>query len=684
MTQNYDSITSMEGLEHIRRRPGMYVGSVAQDGDNMPEALVQILQETLSNSIDEALVGYGDEISVTIHSDNSVTISDHGRGIPMGKDFDDVIRSFTVLNSSGKFDSKAYSHSGGLHGIGSKATAALSVYVDVNVVREDVAYSIKFAQKDIISKSHRKPKKGEQTGTSVTFLPDDSVFESIQWDSKKIARKIKAQSYMTPHVTYTFTDEREDNPETITYHHPNGIADLVENTAQGLNTVGSDKPLTFRDTAYFNGNTLVGLKDTTVDTKGLVPIDVDVSFLYTEDLGETIISYTNGIPNNMGGYHVDGTTKALYQVINQYAKDNKLLKAKDKLQPSDVRDGLVLAVSVSVPESIISFDGQTKNKLKTKQAEAATFAVMDKYFPLWMIDNSAKAKKIAQQVVDSMSVRHATADIRKATKATRKRNSKSDKLEMSSKLVKASPKAPANRRELFITEGDSAAGGVVSARKPEVINGKKVLTQGVLPIRGKIINPYGKRISRVLENKEVITIINVLGTGILQDFDISKLKYDKVIICTDADDDGFHIRTLLISLFWKLMPELIRQGHIYVANPPLFRFKTYVKGKPKTAFALDMDEYHSMKKKHKGWDVTRLKGLGEMDPVDLGVTTVRRDDGSGGPHRKLTQITVEDAEEAQETIAMWMLDDAQARRDFLEKHAHLFQEADEEEKQQIG
>lgn len=663
---NYESIASMEDLDHIRKRPGMYVGSVNSDDGEMPEALVQILQETLSNAIDEALVGYGDEISVTIHEDNSVTVSDHGRGIPMGKDFDDVIRSFTVLNSSGKFDSTAYAVSGGVHGVGNKATNALSVYLHAEVVRDDVAYDIKFAQKDIVSKSHRKPKRGEKTGTSITFLPDDTVFDSIVWDSDVIDRKIKSQSYLTPQVTYHFTDERADNPETITYHHPGGIEDLVSHTSQGLSLVGTTKPVTFTDKAFFQDKKFIGLEDTVENTDDLTEVGVNISMVFTEDLQDTTIAYTNGIPNKGFGYHVDGAWQALHKIINNFAKQNKLVKTGEKLQPADTREGMVMVVSVTMPESIMSFKGQTKDQLRTVQAKAATEAAMEKHFGLWMVEHTKQATQIVKQVVDSMAARKAAAEARQATKTSRKRNSKAAKLEISTKLTPASTHAPPEYRELFITEGDSAGGSVVSARVPEVVKGKKVLTQGVLPIRGKIMNTYGKKLGSVLSNEEIRTIIHILGTGVGSDFDIANLQYDKVIICTDADDDGFHIRSLLTTLFWKLFPELVKQGHIYIANPPLFRFKTYRKGKSEVAFALNMAEYEAMKDDYKGWDVTRLKGLGEMDAKDLGKTTVRRG------HRMLTQLTVEDAEKTAEAVGLWMNNNAQGRRDYITEHSEVF------------
>lgn len=672
--KQYDKITTLKNLDSVRHRPGMYVGSIGSVDGKMPEALVQIFQETISNSIDEALSGYGDTIDITIHPNNAMTIADHGRGIPMGDKFDHVIRSFTVLHSSGKFDSDAYSRSGGLNGVGLKATTALSTQVDAKVVREDVAYEISFQQEKVVKKSHRKPKRGEKTGTSITFHPDDTVFDMIDWNLAAIKRKINNQSYLTPTITYTLVDERVDTSEgeenTFVYHHADGIKDLVIDTAAGADIVGSKDALLFKDTALFDKKKFVGLADQILEEDdNLTPIDVEVSLAYTENIGESIIAYTNGIPNKDHGYHVDGAKKGIHSALQEFATNKKILKRNEKFSEADSREGIVLVVSVGVPESIIDFKGQTKGELSTVQAKQAVQSTMEKHFGAWLYENEKQAKEIVEKAKDASAARAAAREARVISQQSRKKNSKKDKLEMSTKLVpgRGEPKY----RELFIVEGDSAAGSVIKARTPEIIKGKKVITQGVLPIRGKILNVSKEPLRKILANEEISTIIGVLGTGFGEDFDIGKLQYDKIIICSDADHDGFHIRALLVNILWKLFPQLVEQGHVYIANPPLFRFKTYKKGKAETRFALDNKEYEQMKKKYGDWDVVRLKGLGEMDAKDLSETTITRG------KRRLTQLTVEDATDLSKALNLWFSDKNSAkRRSAIEENVYIDDDED--------
>lgn len=635
---NYNDLKSAEGLSIIRHRPGQFVGSTGSVDGKVPRALNQIFQETITNSVDEATAGYGNKIDIKINKDNSVTISDEGRGVPMGKDFDAVIRGFTRMYTSGKYDSNAYQSSGGQNGIGIKSLTALSKYVTVDAIDSSGNdYTITFQQEKVIDKKHKKAKKNAKTGTTVTFLPDDTIFDTIEWDIKELSRKIDSQAYLTPEVTYHIQDERGEGFEK-TYNHPGGMKDLVNSAGEGSDYIGMHEPLHFTDT--------IEVQDNKKNHGSPLEIKVEVGMVYTSDISDNIISFANSIPTKEGGPHVDGARNAITKVINDFATDKKLhKKGVKKIDPSDARDGVIMALSVSIPGEILQFESQTKEKLGTAQANQAVRKVVEDNFASWIYGNEKLGKKIIERAQDSAEARNAAKEARKVSQLARKKGNKKEKLAMSSKLTQGS--GDPQYRELFIVEGDSAAGSVISARRPEVIKGKKVITQGVLAIRGKILNITGEKLTKILGNEEVRTIIAALGTGFGEEFDISKLQYDKIIICSDADDDGFHIRTLLTNVMWRLFPELVKQGHVYIANPPLFKFKTYKNGKPVEAFALNEKEYNEMKKDHKGWEVTRLKGLGEMDASALSKTTVTR--GS----RRLTQLTVEDAMELSQGLNLW-------------------------------
>lgn len=638
MTATYDNVTTLEGLIAVRKRPGMYVGSTSSvEGEN-PRALLQIAQETLSNSTDEALAGYGKRIVMTLHPDNSLSIKDNGRGVPMGKDGDAVIRSFTVLHTSGKFDSDAYQISGGQHGIGSKATNALSKWLKVEAVTSvGDAYEVEFKQEDVVSFKSRKRKKNERTGTTVHFLPDEEMFDMIEWDPHGLKNKLQTMAYLTDGVTYQFINER-DKEEPVTYLYKDGIADLVGSVSDKTERIGFKKPMRVKKKVTLDENKQPdGILDMDTDTDKTT-MTVDISLLYTESIGEQVFSFANAIPTRDGGPHETGAKEAIRDSFREFIKDKKLIK-NGNVDPKDTRDGLVMAISLGLSEDLLQFESQTKEKLGTTQTRKAVRMVLEESLTAWLYDNEKYAKKIVEKMVDAKSAREAATEARKVSQKARKGSRGIDKLLLSTKLIKANSRKP-EERELFIVEGDSAGGSAKSARDPK--------TQAILPIRGKPLNVSNKRLGAVMKNEELATLVNVIGAGVGTDFNVDDIQYHKVIFMTDADDDGYHILELLILAIWKLMPDLLRNGHVYAANAPLYRFDRYVKGQREKAFAIDNEEYEKMKDNYKGWKVTRLKGLGEMNPDELEVTTMKR--GT----RRLTQLKVDNDQEVTRMLELFL------------------------------
>lgn len=651
LKENYNSITTLEGLSAIRKRPGMYVGSPQSlDGKN-PNALIQLAQEALSNAIDEAYAGFGNRIDMIINEDNSITIRDQGRGMPKGKNFDDAIRALTVLHSSGKFDSSSYASSIGQNGVGIKACSALSKWLQIEAVTTNKEhYFIKVQQDTVLEKKNLPYKKDMHTGTIISFLPDDTIFDTINWDDQTLINKIEQSSFLTPKVHFNFIDKRKkgENGEDYfikSWYSENGMPDYVEYISKSETLInGLKKPISFKGTYETND-------------KYNDEISVEGALSYTEGSGETILSFANGAPTIDGGPHVEGAKLAIYKAFTDYGKDKKLFKRGKSINASDTRDGLILSLLVKIPEKILMFESQSKTKLATVAAKDAVKDIVYTQVTNWLYDHNKLATKIVNNMIDSSDAREAAIKAKKAAREARKTKKAGGKLIVSSKLSPASSKDP-KLKSLFISEGDSANATITLVRDKRY--------QATFPIRGKILNVIDAKLSRVLKNEEISTIASVLGAGVGPAFNEEDLDYNKVLITSDADDDGAHIANLLTTLFYKFFPGLIENGHLYRVISPLYHIGLKNKdGKEKEELAYDESEYEDlMNRVHKdekqGYKVqfqNRYKGLGSLSKE------ATKKFIADPATRKLQQITIDDAEAAKEALQLWMGDNSDERRD---------------------
>lgn len=620
---NYDgsNIKILEGLDAVRKRPGMYIGSTDYRG------LHHLVWEIIDNAMDEALNGYGEQIDVTINDDQSITIRDYGRGVPVdmhesGIPTTEVI--FTKLHAGGKFDTNSYKKSGGLHGVGSSVTNALSTKLKLHIWRDGYEWEQTFSEGGEKHTPLKKGKKTKETGTSVTFYPDPNIFDTTDFNFKMIATRMRESAFLNSGLKLTLTDLRTDSHEEFCYQ--DGIKAFIDYLTQEKKHIS--KPILIKNSD---------------DSE----IQVEIGLEYNETYNEDIISFVNCVRTPDGGTHEAGFKSGLTKTINEYARKNNLLKAKDKnFEGADVREGLTCIISVKIPENILQFEGQTKSKLGTPEAKAAVENIIVSQLGLYFDQNKTEATKIINKAITSRNARMAA---KKARSEVRKGKNKKELL-LSGKLTPAQTKK-VEERELFLVEGDSAGGSAKQGRNRKY--------QAILPLRGKVVNTEKAKIEDIYKNEELSTIVNILGTGIGSEFDIKNLKYGKIVIMTDADTDGSHIQILLLTFFYRYLRPLIEEGHIFIAQPPLYKIATLDNKDVK--YAWDEQELNkitkAMKKKHY---VQRYKGLGEMDANQLWETTMDPE------RRQLIQLKIDDIVTAEKEVTTLMGNDVERRRDWIE------------------
>ena len=635
VSQEYgaDQIQILEGLEAVRKRPGMYIGSTSAKG------LHHLVYEIVDNSIDEALAGYCDTIEVFINADNSVTVRDNGRGIPVGinkkKGIPAVEVVFTILHAGGKFGGGGYKVSGGLHGVGASVVNALSVWLEVDISHEGKIYRQRYERGKVMY-----PLKvvgdTERRGTEVRFLPDPQIFEETVFDFSLLKQRLREMAFLTKNLKIVLTDLREEEPVSLTFHYEGGIKEYV----QYLNR---QKEVLYPQIIYCEGK------------KG--DVYVEVAMQHNDSYNEGVYSFVNNITTPEGGTHLAGFRSALTKTFNDYARSAKLLKDNEQnLSGEDIREGLVAIISIKIPEP--QLEGQTKQKLGTSEARGAVDSVVSEQLTYFLEQNPNVAKVICEKAILAQRAREAA---RKARDLTR-RKSALDGMSLPGKLADCSDKDPANC-EIYIVEGDSAGGSAKTARSRA--------TQAILPLRGKILNVEKSRLDKILVNNEIKAMITAFGTGIHEDFDITKLRYHKIIIMTDADVDGAHIATLLLTFFYRFMPELIKQGYVYLAQPPLYKIE-----KNKKVWYAYSDEELNRILTEIGRDgnnkIQRYKGLGEMDASQLWETTM-------DPEKRILLRVNMDEDSVSEldlTFDTLMGDRVEPRREFIEANAKYVQNLD--------
>lgn len=631
MNNKYDesSITILEGLEAVRKRPGMYIGSTDKRG------LHHLAWEIIDNCVDEIINGFGNKITVKINKDNSLTVADNGRGVPTGmhksgKSTPEVI--YTILHAGGKFETNGYKVSGGLHGVGASVVNALSEWMEVTILRDGAIHQIRFKDGGKVDIPLHKIGTTNKTGTIVTFMPNHEIFKNLNFSYTTICERMQESAFLLKNLTCEVEDVADE--KKVTYHYENGITSFVEYINEGKGVLHKVVPI--------HGE------------KG--GMEVDIALQYTDEYSENIISFVNNVKTGDGGTHEVGFKTAITKVFNDYARNNGMLKVKDNnLEGTDVREGLTAVINMKIPENLLQFEGQTKGKLGTPEARSVVEAIVTDSLKYYLEETKESAVAILDKMLKSKSAREAA---RKAREDVRNgKSKKSEARSLSGKLTPAQARNP-KINELFIVEGNSAGGTAKKSRDRKF--------QAILPLRGKIINTEKATSTDIFKNEEINTMIHCIGAGYGSDFQIKDINYDKVIIMTDADDDGAHIQCLLLTFFYRFMKPLIEEGHLYIAMPPLYKVdfgKNHI-------YCWTNEELKAATKNKENYKVQRYKGLGEMNPEPLWETTMDPD------RRNLIKVSINDAVLAEKRVSVLMGDVVEPRKEWINENVEFSLEDD--------